>query len=202
MAQTPFDAVIFDLGGVLADFGGVKTMRDLTGIDSDDELWRRWLACEWVRRFERGWCSAEDFAAGVVADWSLQITPEAFLEAFRSWVVFPFQGAEELVGEVRRRVPAGCLSNTNLVHWQGGAANWPLVDMFDFRFLSFELGLLKPDGEVFDHVCRTIGAPADRLLFLDDNLLNVDAAVAAGLVAAHVRGIDEAREALLQAGVL
>ena len=58
----PVSAVVFDLGGVLAEFSGVVTLRELAAIDSDDELWRRWLSCEWVRRFERGQCSPEEFA--------------------------------------------------------------------------------------------------------------------------------------------
>lgn len=48
------EAVVFDLGGVLAEFGGMESMRRLSGIVDDEELWRRWLTCRWVRRFEGG----------------------------------------------------------------------------------------------------------------------------------------------------
>jgi glucose-1-phosphatase len=202
MTDFGVDAVIFDLGGVLADFGGVGPMRALAGIDSDEELWHRWLTCRWVRRFERGGCTPEDFAAGVVADWSLPISPKGFLDNYRSWVAAPFPGAEELVQTVKRAVPVGCLSNTNVSHWADCAAHWPLVDLFDFRFLSFEMGLLKPDREVFDHVVRVTDVPASCLLFLDDNALNVESARAVGLDAIRVRGVGEARQALLAAGLL
>ena len=47
------DVVLFDLGGVLVDFGGVEAMKELSGITDDDELWHRWLTCRWVREFER-----------------------------------------------------------------------------------------------------------------------------------------------------
>jgi len=196
------DAVIFDLGGVLADFGGVGPMRRLAGIDSDDELWRRWLSCRWVRSFESGDCTAEAFAAGVVADWGLPVSPATFLDGFRSWVVAPFPGAEELVRRVRRSVPVGCLSNTNVAHWADGVSRWPLVELFDFRFLSFEMGLLKPDRQVFDYVVRATGVAPSRLLFLDDNALNIESARAAGLEAVLVRGTDEARRAVTAVGLL
>jgi FMN phosphatase YigB (HAD superfamily) len=39
-------------------------------------------------------------------------------------------------------------------------------------------------------------------LFLDDNLLNVEGATAAGFRAAHVRGVDEARRSLIAQKVL
>ena len=35
----------------------VPERKELAGIASDDEIWRRWLTCEWVRSFERGHCS-------------------------------------------------------------------------------------------------------------------------------------------------
>lgn len=196
------DVVLFDLGGVLIEFGGVAPMRELAGIESDDELWRRWLNCRWVRAFERGHCSAEDFAAGVVSDWSLPVEPQAFLDAFRSWPRGPLPGADALLQTVQRAVPAGCLSNTNALHWEHNFGRWPILDAFDFRFLSFELGMLKPDREVFDRVAQLVPAVPGRVLFLDDNSLNVEAAAAAGFVAVQVRGVAEARHALVTAGVL
>jgi FMN phosphatase YigB (HAD superfamily) len=61
----PVDLVLFDLGGVLIEVHGVHAMLELTGIKSEEELWRRWLTCRWVRRFESGGCSETEFAAGV-----------------------------------------------------------------------------------------------------------------------------------------
>jgi putative hydrolase of the HAD superfamily len=198
----PFDVVLFDLGGVLIDFGGVTPMKELAGIDSDDELWSRWLTCRWVRSFERGDCSADDFAAGVVGDWGLSVEPGAFLAAFGSWPGGPLPGADELLQSVRRVVPAGCLSNTNTLHWQEQFARWPILDAFDFRFLSFELGAVKPVRILFVEVARLLPASPTRVLFLDDNLLNVEGARAAGFAATQVRGVAEARQALVDAGVL
>jgi len=196
------DAVLFDLGGVLIELGGVAPMRELAGIDSDDELWRRWLTCRWVRSFERGDCSAHDFASGVIDDWGLSVEPQAFLDVFRRWPIGPLPGADALVRRVRETVPVGCLSNTNVLHWGDHFTTWPIFESFDFRFLSFELGIVKPDRELFDRVADLLPVPAHRVLFLDDNVINVDGAIAAGFVASVVRGVDEATEALISAGVL
>jgi glucose-1-phosphatase len=196
------DVVLFDLGGVLIEFGGVGPMKELAGIETDDELWHRWLTCRWVRSFERGHCSADDFATGMVGDWGLAVEPDAFLAAFESWPGGTLAGAEALLDRVRRVVPAGCLSNTNALHWDKNFGQWPILDAFDFRFLSFELGIVKPDRALFDRVAQLLPAPPERVLFLDDNAINVDGAVAAGFVACQVRGVDEARAALVAAGVL
>jgi len=196
------DIVLFDLGGVLMDFGGLGPMKELAGIETDDEMWRRWLTCEWVRIFERGECTAAEFAVGIVRDWPLPITAEVFLDSFETWPLETNPGAEELVASVRAKMPTGCLSNTNAAHWGRSSGNEPLLDGFDFQFLSFELGIVKPDREIFDRVAELLPAPAHNVLFLDDNVLNVEGALDAGFVARHVRGVAEARAALVEVGVL
>ena len=64
MTADRIDLVLFDLGGVLIQPGGVAAMRALAGIDSDEALWARWLGCRWVQRFEAGGCTPEEFADG------------------------------------------------------------------------------------------------------------------------------------------
>jgi glucose-1-phosphatase len=194
--------VLFDLGGVLIQTGGVGPMRALSGMESDEALWARWLGCPWVRRFEAGACTPEEFAAGVVADWELDLEPAAFLREFGRWPEPPFPGALELVGAVQMRVPAGFLSNMNAFQWAANYEGIPLTDAFAFRFLSFELGLVKPDPAIFDAVATRLPVPRRQVLFLDDNAINVEAAAEAGFVARHVRGPEAARAALVEMGVL
>lgn len=198
----PVDLVLFDLGGVLIELSGVRAMLELTGIKSEDELWRRWLTCGWVRRFESGGCSETEFAAGVVADWQLQLSPAEFLEAFRAWPIGPLPGAAELVACTRASVATGCFSNTNALHWHDHIAAWPLADLFDYRFLSFELGVLKPDVTAFAQVASMLDVPAEQVLFIDDNALNVASAVAAGFQAVRAAGVAEVRQCLAEAAVL
>ncbi len=202
MADLNFDLVLFDLGGVLIELTGVGAMRELAEIESDDALWERWLSCPWVRAFERGDCTPDEFAAGMVAEWELTVAPEDFLDSFRAWPVGPLPGAEELVERVRAVVAVGCLSNTNAMHAGERFSHWSIFHLFEPRLLSHELGLLKPDRDLFDRVAELAGVVAERILFLDDNIINVDGANAAGFVAMHTRGVGEAERALIAAGVL
>lgn len=196
------DLVLFDLGGVLIQPGGVASMRALAGMESDEALWTRWLGCRWVQRFEAGLCTPEEFAGGMVTDWDLRLEPAAFLEEFGDWPEPPFEGALELVDAVQASVQAGFLSNMNSFQWAANYQAIPLTQAFAYRFLSFELGLVKPDAAVFEAVADQLPVPRQRVLFLDDNLVNVEAAEGAGFAACHVRGITAAREALVAAGVL
>ncbi|MHB8452165.1 MAG: HAD-IA family hydrolase, partial [Mycobacteriales bacterium] len=79
---------------------------------------------------------------------------------------------------------------------------WPLLELFDHRFVSFQRGLLKPDVAVFAHVAEVLGLPPERVLFIDDNTVNVESATAVGFRAARASGLAEARERIVEAGVL
>jgi glucose-1-phosphatase len=68
--------------------------------------------------------------------------------------------------------------------------------MFEHRLLSFELGAVKPDHEIFEIATERVGVAPQRVLFLDDNALNVEGALAAGLRAEQARGVEEARSVL------
>ena len=201
-SRTDIELVLFDLGGVLIEVPGVEAMIELTGIGSPEEVWRRWLSCRWVRQFESGACSETDFAAGLIEDWQLPISEGDFLESFGSWATKPFPGAEDLVAETAGAVPVGCLSNTNALHWEQQLGRWPMMELFGHTFLSFQTGFVKPDRQAFDHVVSAAGIEPDRILFLDDNLINVDAACQAGIRAVHTVGVESARMHLLDAGVL
>lgn len=99
-------------------------------------------------------------------------------------------------------MPIGCLSNTDLLHWEHQSSQWPILAAFDYQFVSFDLGLVKPDLAVFQAVSDRLPVSRDRVLFLDDNALNTEAARTFGFLSEQVRGVVETRQALVKTGVL
>ena len=194
--------VVFDLGGVLVELGGVAALGRLIGQPDHEEVWRLWLTCPWVRRYERGQCTRAEFGEGMVATYGLTLSPDEFLEAFRAWPLGLFEGAAELVVALAPRARTACFSNTNELHWGHQRDAWRLGTLFDHTFVSHELGLVKPDAEAFEHVVEALGCRADEVLFLDDNQLNVDGARAVGLDAHRTVGLDAARTLLRERGLL
>lgn len=194
--RVPPEVVLFDLGGVLMDFGGLRRLADLTGRPDGPALRSRWADDPWVRAFERGACTTGAFARAVVEDWDLDLTPGEFVDDFRTWSDGPFPGALDLLRSLHGSIQLGCLSNTNAVHWQQHLDRWNVVEHFDWTFTSHQIGLAKPDPKVFHHVIDTIDVAPGRLLFLDDSLDNVRAARRAGMRAEHTRGLQEVRDAL------
>ena len=203
MDNPGIDAILFDLGGVVIELAGVEKMLEWSaGIDSTDELWRRWLHSDAVRRFETGASGRDAFAREVVAEFGVPVPPDEFLAAFTWWPRAVLPGALELLARLRGRYRLASVSNTNEIHWQRFADAWSLDAAFDHNFPSHLVGKLKPDADYFAHVMAAVGVPADRVLFVDDNAINVAAAARFGLHARRVVGVDGARQALRELGLL
>jgi len=197
------EVVLFDLGGVLIELAGVGKMLEWSpGLASTDELWRRWLHSDAVRRFETGAIGRDEFASALCAEFSVPVGPEAFLAEFTWWPRSVMPGAFELLAAMRERYRIASVSNTNEIHWERFANAWSLDAAFHHNFPSHRVGKLKPDDDYFLHVLDAVGAPAHRVLFVDDNAINVDAAARLGLHARRVQGVDGARAAFVELGLL
>lgn len=199
----PIQVVLFDVGGVLVQLRGAATLLEwLPQRPTTETLFRTWLQSPAVREFETGRCDAEAFAARVVKELQLPVDAAQFLESFVGWPTGLYPGVPELIA----RIPADCrralLSNSNAVHWPRVMDELGLGALFEHRFVSHLIGKFKPDPDAFEHVIEAMDCIPDSILFLDDNLLNVEAAREAGLRAARVDGVAGAERALLEAGVI
>ena len=202
MTEAPYQAILFDLGGVLVDFDGITPLVSLSANAFDRETARQfWLSSPWVQRFETGRCTATEFAVGVIADLALPIEAGQFLAEFTSWERGPMAGALSLLDSLRARFILACLSNNNELHWRRLRDEMGLAQRFNRCYLSHEIGVMKPHREAFDFVLRDLGISADRIIFLDDNLECVEAAARVGLTARQARGVDEVKRALSFLGV-
>jgi HAD superfamily hydrolase (TIGR01509 family) len=92
----------------------------------------------------------------------------------------------DLLGALAPRYRLASVSNTNALHWARFRREWALDACFHDNFPSHEVGKLKPDADYFDHVVAALGFDRARILFVDDNRINVDAAAVMGLTARHV----------------
>ncbi len=200
-------AVVFDMGGVLVELGPFTDILGPASTLESDEFWAKWLASSVVRDFEMGRCTPSEFGDRLVADFGLEGTGEDLVSRFAAWPKGLLPGAGELVESLSGQVAAiGVLSNTNALHWESQPDATEVQALFDRQYLSFELGLAKPDASIFEHVINDLtsaGAVEEpsQILFLDDNQINVDGASAVGMTAAVAKGVDEARTCLANLGL-
>lgn len=189
------------MGGVLVELGPASDL--LAGQEiSSDLFWERWLSSEVVRDFESGGCTVEEFGERLVDDLGLAGSGADFIERFTNWPKGLFDGAEELLADLGDGIESAVLSNTNALHWETQVDHERVAALFDHTFLSYQLGLAKPDAEIFEAVLARLGVPANEVVFLDDNQVNVDGARRVGIDAALTKGIDAARSALAERGLL
>jgi putative hydrolase of the HAD superfamily len=195
------EAILFDLGGVLIELAGVS--RCLRGVDLPDTAGAvaPLAAIGAVRRYETGGATREQFAAEIAAEFRLPVDAATFLAAFERWPRALYPGATALLAELAPRYRLASVSNTNELHWERFRRDWSLDAHFHHNFPSHEVGVLKPDAEYFDHVIEALGVPAGRVLFVDDNAINVEAAASLGIVARRVAGVDGVRGVLHALGL-
>ena len=197
------DVILFDLGGVLVELAGVDQMIEWSpGIASHEELWRRWLESSAVRRFETGAIGRDDFTLAIVDEFGCSVGADEFLAAFTWWPRSVFPGALELVQSMRAHYRLASVSNTNEIHWDRFSNTWKLDAAFHHNFPSYLVGKLKPDAEYFEHVLAELDVPPARVLFIDDNAINVQAAAKLGMHTRRVVGVDGARQAFVDLGLL
>jgi HAD superfamily hydrolase (TIGR01509 family) len=195
--------LLFDVGGVLVQLSGIEIMMDWLGpAMSEDEMWRRWLRSEAVRQFETGKIDAGEFAVGVTREFGIAVEPQRFLESFTGWPLGLYPGTVEMLARIPRSYRRALLSNTNALHWPRMQRDMQLGALFDSHFVSHLTGRIKPDADAFEHVVQSLDCKPAQVLFLDDNLLNVDAAAHFGMHAVRVKGPTEAQRALTNFGIL
>jgi glucose-1-phosphatase len=201
-ASTDIRVLLFDVGGVLVELTGVETMLEWLGNKvTTDEMWRRWLQSSWVRQFETGRIDAHDFSIGVTAEFGLAVDPRRFLQSFIEWPTGLFPGTLEMLARIPRRYQRAILSNSNALHWPRVMNDMQLGPAFERHFVSHLTGKIKPDADAFEHVVDSLGCAPEEVLFLDDNLLNVEAAKNVGMHSIRVRGPVEAQNALAAFGI-
>jgi putative hydrolase of the HAD superfamily len=82
--------------------------------------------------------------------------------------------------QLAQNIPVGILSNTELVTFSV-IEDLISLDHFKHKFLSYEIGHMKPDVEIYRHVIDNIPFPKEEVFFIDDLKPNVESARNAGI---------------------
>lgn len=195
--------LLFDLGGVLVEFSGVRDVAPLLRTGAPEaEILERWGGCPHTKAFGLGTVSREEFAQRFVRDWDLHIPPDDFLQEFRSWSRRLLPGAEELLASLRPRFRLAALSNSNEVHWERNAQDLGIEDLFEVAISSHQVGFSKPDPRIYQIALDRLGVAPEAVMFFDDSEANVVAASRVGMRAFQVDGVEGVRRRLAAEGLL
>ena len=192
MSERAIDAVLFDLGGVFTDspFEAAVKVGDELGADPTRMLeivfgpYHEDTDHPW-HRLERGEVTLEAAREEIIG---LGAREGIDSDPYRVLALLAAGGGprDDVVGSVHRLRDAGyrtaIVTNNAREFREAWMTLLPFDEMFDVIIDSSEVGMRKPNPEIFHHTLRELGdvEPA-RAVFLDDHEGNVRAATAVGL---------------------
>jgi epoxide hydrolase-like predicted phosphatase len=178
----PVTAVAFDFGGVLTrtSFGGLATYGDELGLP-EAALVRYFRDDPQMARLEVGEISSREFFKYVCIDAERRHGQRIDI---RRLALAAGEGERldprmlDLVEEVRKSCAVALV--TNNVADAGWRATFRF-ELFDVVLDSSEVGVRKPDPQIYLALCERLGKDPSEVAFVDDLPRNTDAAAALGL---------------------
>lgn len=184
--------------GLLADFGGVLTTNVFDSFkefcraeglpeDSVKNMFReRGEGLSLLRRLEKGELTAEEFSTRFAP--LLGVRADGLVER-----LFGGIGPDEpMIDAVRRARAAGVRTGLISNSWGDGIAYEPALmeELFDAVVISGEVGMHKPQPEIFRLGAERIGVDPEDCVFVDDLRENCEGAEAVGMTAVLHRGAE------------
>ncbi len=184
------EVVIFDLGGVIIDLDVHKTLnafRQLIG-DEFDILEEAQLNESFYMEYEKGHISCDEFRAHIRGLTEKTLTDQEIDRAWNSMLLdIPgdrFSWIEALKKDYRICI----LSNTNVIHvdcfhqiFKEQTRYDHPTEVFDKLFYSCDMGMRKPDENIYEQVLKDMGVTPERAIFFDDKQENIDTAEKLGI---------------------
>jgi putative hydrolase of the HAD superfamily len=193
------------LRGVITDWGGVLTNpiadtvnawleADLIDRHSYTAVMRPWISQAYegnpegnpVHRLERGLGDPAEFeqqlAARLIRTDGAPVPAQGLLDRMFAGSE-PIPAMYDLMRTLRRAGVRTCLLSNS---W--GNNDYPrevFPELFDAWVISAEVGMRKPEEEIFLHAAAQLGLPPRQCVFIDDVKANVDAATALGMAGVH-----------------
>jgi len=193
-------AIIWDFGGVLLrteDPGPRQQLAERLGI-TPRELEYRIFASDSSVQAQLGKVSSDQHWENIRLHFNLPVEE-------MPGVIASFWAGDrldsELVDIIRRlqtRYRTALLSNA----WNNLRSvltnDWQVIDAFDEVVISAEVGLMKPDPQIYHLVLEKVSAEPQEAVFIDDFIENIEAACCQGMHAIHFRSRTQALGELSQ----
>jgi 2-haloacid dehalogenase len=197
------DAVIFDIGNVLIEWRPERFYDAEVGEDRRRALFAAVDLHAMNDEVDRG----ADFRGTIYA--TAEAVPEFRAEIrmwHDRWIELAQPEIPRSVALMRalkaRGVPVFALTNFGIGSFEVARAHYPFLDAFDRAYVSGQMGVIKPDDEIYARVEADCGLAPERLLFTDDRADNIAAAAARGWQTHHFTGPEGWARRLVAAGLL
>lgn len=170
--------IIFDLGGVFVSHNSDPLVPDFVAQHKAPEETLRDFYFLAYRDYEKGLISSEEFYGRAVAEAGYVHDYARFREDYCRAFDFQLnQAMYDFLQKLRRKYGGErefwLLSNINEIHFEFINRRWPGVFSSFFKvFLSFRMGLRKPDAKIYEHVLQEERKSPYQCAFVDDLEVN------------------------------
>jgi glucose-1-phosphatase len=193
------DALLFDLGRVVIDIDFNLAFAKWAEYACCDQavIAQRFSYDDAYKRHERGEIDADEYFTALRLALGVEIPDTQLLEGWNAIFIGEMPGISPLLADAARRFPLYAFSNSNREHelcWSRRFTG--VLRYFREIYVSSTIGLRKPEAEAYNYVVKAIGTSAERIVFFDDVLENVDAARACGLQAFQVKSATDVADAV------
>jgi putative hydrolase of the HAD superfamily len=185
--MTPVHAVLFDYGMVLSgppDPAAWARMRSVTNL-SEDILHREYWA--YRHAYDRGDLTAVAYWNKAAAGAGIVLTPTQLSNLVEAdtdfWSTLNLPMLDWAQRLQRSGIPTGILSNMPDAMEAGLRARHQWIEAFNHHTWSHSLNLAKPEPAIYLRAAEGLRTPPANILFLDDKLENIEAALAVGMQA-------------------
>jgi len=175
--------VVFDMGKVLIQFDVDHYLARFASTQEDRERLRRevFRSVEWVQ-LDRGTIT-DTQAAQQICKRLPEHLHQAVTDIFEQWHedIPPLDGIYELASDLKDNgYTLYLLSNTS-VRFHTFRKNIPALRFFDGEFISADVGLLKPELEIYQRFFQQFSLDPEECVFIDDAPANIEASFRAGM---------------------
>ena len=174
----------------------VKTFGKLSGL-SNDEIYSKFLDDGWSYAFEKGEIDAATFRNEVRKSLGIEVSDSHIDQAWNEMLLDIPYSRLQMVADLRNKYQLFVLSNTNAIHVEtfnrkvAASTNGGVItDYFDKVYYSNELGMRKPDTEIYSHIIEENNLNPQETLFIDDMENNIIGAQSVGLRTVHLSDQD------------
>ena len=182
--------IVFDLGGVIFEIDKRQAIQRFNeaGFADAAQYLDAFAQVGIFGQLESGAITAEQFQQELSLLAGKEITLEGCYRGWQGYFVQLPQCNLDKVLELRERgYRVSLLSNTNpfMMQWARSSAFDPaghgIGYYFDALYLSYEMGVMKPDRRIYEMMLAGEHALPDETVFIDDGPHNVAAAAALGI---------------------
>ena len=191
MHKTEIRALILDYGGVISLPQKAENVANIcrTLNLEQDEFMRVYLNQRGA--FDIGRIRAEAFWHNVLREFGLEssneLIPYLIQEDILSWTELN-DAVIQFISEIREKIfKLAVISNMPIDVLESMRNNFQWFESFDVLVFSCDVGVNKPDIEIYEYGLRELEIPPGDCLFVDDSIDNVRAAMDVGMHAIHFR---------------